>query len=43
MILKLAGNDASWAEKVILADYDLPGAETAASLCGNDTSTFYLF
>ncbi|MDR2786426.1 MAG: saccharopine dehydrogenase NADP-binding domain-containing protein [Treponema sp.] len=33
MILKLAGNNAAWAEKVILADCDFSRAEKVASLC----------
>ncbi|MDR1412296.1 MAG: saccharopine dehydrogenase NADP-binding domain-containing protein [Spirochaetaceae bacterium] len=33
MILKLAGKEAAWAEKVILADYDFSRAKKVAALC----------
>ncbi|MFP3041017.1 saccharopine dehydrogenase NADP-binding domain-containing protein [Treponema primitia] len=37
MIIKQAGAEGSWAEKLVLADYNLQRAEEAAALCGGTT------
>ncbi|MDW7740247.1 MAG: saccharopine dehydrogenase NADP-binding domain-containing protein [Bacillota bacterium] len=35
MIIKRAGEEGSWAEKVVLADYKLPRAEEVAAMCSD--------